>query len=119
MNSLTKLLFVCYLIFSPTVLSFKLPSLLTPKVIEEETDDIDRQGLQFSDYDQFGQPIVSERQDLELPENLLPVAAVGFLAGLVGVGLNGMAAATTTTTTTTAATTSTTTTTTTTAASGK
>ena len=35
-------------------------------------------------FSQFGQPVINERQDLQLPENLLPVAAVGFLAGLVG-----------------------------------
>lgn len=35
-------------------------------------------------FSQFGQPIIQERTGLELPENLLPVAAVGFLAGLAG-----------------------------------
>ena len=28
--------------------------------------------------------IAEERQDFQLPENILPVAAVGFLAGLAG-----------------------------------
>merc|ERR1712027_204828 len=79
MNTSTKLIIFCYLIFSPTVFSAALP--------------------------QFGG---LEERTIEIPDNVLEVAAVGFIAGLAG---NLLFSQTTTTTTTTAAPTTTTTTT--------
>merc|ERR1712111_132891 len=76
MNTSTKLIIFCYLIFSPTVFSAALP--------------------------QFGG---LEERTIEIPDNVLEVAAVGFIAGLAG---NLLFSQTTTTTTTTAAPTTTT-----------
>merc|ERR1712024_192707 len=77
MNTSVKLIIFTYLIFSPTVLSKALPE------------------------PQFGG--LEERQ-LEIPDNVLEVAAVGFLAGLAG---NLFFSPTTTTPTTTTTTTTT------------
>merc|ERR1711988_1747870 len=79
MNTSTKLIIFCYLIFSPTVFSAALP--------------------------QFGG---LEEGTIEIPDNVLEVAAVGFIAGLAGNLL--FSQTTTTTTTTTAAPTTTATT---------
>merc|ERR1711978_330537 len=79
MNTSTKLIIFCYLIFSPTVFSAALP--------------------------QFGG---LEERTIEIPDNVLEVAAVGFIAGLAGNLL--FSQTTTTTTTTTAAPTTTATT---------
>merc|ERR1711878_110832 len=81
MNTSTKLIIFTYLIFSPTVLSMALPE------------------------PQFGG---LEERTIEIPDNVLEVAAVGFIAGLAGNLL--FSPTTTTTTTTTAAPTTTATT---------
>merc|ERR1711878_106756 len=78
MYTSTKLIIFCYLIFSPTVFSAALP--------------------------QFGG---LEERTIEIPDNVLEVAAVGFIAGLAG-NLLFSPTTTTTTTTTTAPTTTTT-----------
>merc|ERR1739848_133589 len=82
MNTSTKIIIFCYLIFSPTVFSMALPD-------PQAFDPID--GLQ--------------ERTIEIPDNVLEVAAVGFLAGLAGQLLFSPTTTTTTTTTTTAATT--------------
>merc|ERR1711899_240759 len=79
MNTSTKLIIFCYLIFSPTVFSAALP--------------------------QFGG---LEERTIEIPDNVLEVAAVGFIAGLAGNLLFSPTTTTTTTTTTAAPTTTTT-----------
>merc|ERR1712156_347370 len=79
MNTSTKLIIFCYLIFSPTVFSAALP--------------------------QFGG---LEERTIEIPDNVLEVAAVGFIAGLAGNLLFSSTTTTTTTTTTAAPTTTTT-----------
>merc|ERR1711994_17236 len=79
MNTSTKLIIFCYLIFSPTVFSAALP--------------------------QFGG---LEERTIEIPDNVLEVAAVGFIAGLTGNLLFSPTTTTTTTTTTAAPTTTTT-----------
>merc|ERR1712020_594570 len=81
MNTSAKIILFCYLICSPTVFSMALPDPQT-----------------------FGQFDALEERQLEIPDNVLEVAAVGFLAGLAGQLLFSP---TTTTTTTTAATTTT------------
>merc|ERR1712156_149389 len=78
-NTSTKLIIFCYLIFSPTVFSAALP--------------------------QFGG---LEERTIEIPDNVLEVAAVGFIAGLAGNLLFSPTTTTTTTTTTAAPTTTTT-----------
>merc|ERR1711923_183578 len=70
MNTSTKLIIFCYLIFSPTVFSAALP--------------------------QFGG---LEERTIEIPDNVLEVAAVGFIAGLAGNLLFSQTSTTTTTTT--------------------
>merc|ERR1711950_78975 len=82
MNTSAKVVIFCYLIFSPTVFSMALP--------EPQTH--------------FGQLDALNERTLEIPDNVLEVAAVGFIAGLAGQLLFS-----TTTTTTTAAPTTTTT----------
>merc|ERR1712232_1403814 len=82
MNTSAKIVIFCYLIASPTVFSMALP--------EPQTH--------------FGQLDALNERTLEIPDNVLEVAAVGFLAGLAGQLLF----APTTTTTTTAPTTTTT-----------
>jgi len=77
MNTSAKIIIFCYLIFSPTVFSMALPE------------------PQFAGL---------EERTLEIPDNVLEVAAVGFIAGLAG-NLLFSPTTTTTTTTTTAATT--------------
>merc|ERR1711997_1093440 len=84
MNTSAKIIIFCYLIFSPTVFSMALPDPQT-----------------------FGQLDALEERTIEIPDNVLEVAAVGFLAGLAGQLL--FSPTTTTTTTTTAAPTTTTT----------
>merc|ERR1711983_236860 len=64
-NMNSQIVFFCYLILSPTVFSFTLP-----KFFEDAIEK--RQGN-----------FALDRQ-LEVPDNLVEVAAVGFLAGLVG-----------------------------------
>merc|ERR1712210_262945 len=86
MNTSAKIILFCYLICSPTVFSMALPDPQT--------------------FDQQFVPL--QERTLEVPDNVLEVAAVGFIAGLAGQLLFSP-----TTTTTTAATTTTTTTTTT------
>merc|ERR1712242_517966 len=78
----------------------------------EDTEEVAeaRQGAYYTDYTDPAAflPVQQvDRQAFELPENLLPVAAVGFIAGLAG-SLFSATTTTTTTTTTTAATTTTT-----------
>merc|ERR1712088_267478 len=85
MNTSAKIIIFCYLIFSPTVFSMALPE---PQFA----------GLQFD---------TPEERTLEIPDNVLEVAAVGFIAGLAGNLL--FSPTTTTTTTTTPAPTTTTT----------
>merc|ERR1712025_381829 len=83
MNTSAKIIIFCYLIFSPTVFSAALPD------------------LQY-----FGQNDAPQERILdEIPDNVLEVAAVGFLAGLAGQLL--FSPTTTTTATPTAATTTT------------
>merc|ERR1711953_69033 len=82
MNTSAKIIIFCYLIFSPTVFSMALPE---PQFA----------GLQFD---------TPEERTLEIPDNVLEVAAVGFIAGLAG-NLLFSPTTTTATTTTTAATT--------------
>merc|ERR1711997_64237 len=77
MNTSAKIIIFCYLIFSPTVFSMALPDPQT-----------------FGHFDGL------EERTLEIPDNVLEVAAVGFLAGLAGQLLFSP---TTTTTPTTAA----------------
>ena len=36
----------------------------------------------FSSY--YGQTQALDRQDFQLPDNIIPVAAIGFFAGIVG-----------------------------------
>merc|ERR1739844_665552 len=84
MNTSAKIIIFCYLICSPTVFSMALPDPQT--------------------FDQQFVPL--QERTLEIPDNVVEVAAVGFLAGLAGQLLFSP---TTTTTTTTAATTTTTT----------
>merc|ERR1712029_37143 len=63
MNS--QIVFFCYLILSPTVFSFTIPKFFEDAIGKRQGDfALDRQ--------------------LEVPDNLVEVAAVGFLAGLVG-----------------------------------
>merc|ERR1712117_180343 len=100
---------------SPLVLSFTIPDQIKSILGQE---DVNRQG--YPDYADASNGFVGFNEDIdrtigefEIPENILEVAAVGFVAGLAG-SLFGMSSATTTTPTTTTATTSTTTTTTTT-----
>merc|ERR1712242_407465 len=83
MNTSAKII-IFYLIFSPTVFSMALPE---PQA--------------------FGHIDALNERTLEIPDNVLEVAAVGFLAGLAGQLL--FSPTTTTTTTTTAAPTTTTT----------
>merc|ERR1712019_240938 len=83
MNTSAKIIIFCYLIFSPTVFSMALP---------------EPQNFGFGQIDELNE------RTLEIPDNVLEVAAVGFLAGLAGQLLFSP------TTTTTAATTTTTTT---------
>merc|ERR1711992_226041 len=82
MNTSAKIIIFCYLIFSPTVFSMALPDPQT-----------------------FGQFDALEERTIEIPDNVLEVAAVGFLAGLAGQLL--FSPTTTTTTTTVAPTTTT------------
>merc|ERR1711971_728176 len=94
MISSGKVFIICYLIFSPAVLSLTVPAPF--QKLFNPDDDVNRQG-------QFDQGI---DRTLDIPDNVLEVAAVGFLAGLAGT----LFSATTTTTpaaTTTAATTTT------------
>merc|ERR1711988_1413808 len=105
MNSYTKIVFLCYLIFSPAVLS--LPQQVAQKAEDSEEVAEARQGAYYTDPAAFLPVQQVDRQAFELPENLLPVAAVGFIAGLAG-SLFSATTTTTTTTTTTAATTTTT-----------
>merc|ERR1711974_31369 len=84
MNTSAKIIIFCYLIFSPTVFSMALPE---PQI-------------------GFGQIDELNERTLEIPDNVLEVAAVGFLAGLAGQLLFSPTTTTTTTTTTTAAPTS-------------
>merc|ERR1711953_1534899 len=58
MNTSAKIIIFCYLIFSPTVLSMALPDPQT-----------------------FGQLDALEERTIEIPDNVLEAAAVGFLAG--------------------------------------
>merc|ERR1712012_1437685 len=107
MNSYTKIVFLCYLIFSPAVLS--LPQQVAQKAEDTEEVAEARQGAYYTDYTDPAAflPVQQvDRQAFELPENLLPVAAVGFIAGLAG-SLFSATTTTTTTSTTTAATTTT------------
>merc|ERR1712045_299377 len=97
MISSGKVFIFCYLIFSPAVLSLTVPAPF--QKLFNKDDDVNRQG-------QFG-PAVD--RTLEIPDNVLEVAAVGFIAGLAG---SLFSPATTTTTTTAATTTAATTTTT-------
>merc|ERR1712173_53453 len=76
MNTSTKLIIFTYLIFSPSVFSKALPE------------------------PQFGG---LQERTIEIPDNVLEVAAVGFVAGLAGNLLFGPTTTTTTTTTTTLA----------------
>merc|ERR1712060_933525 len=85
MNTSAKIVIFCYLIFSPTVFSMALP--------EPQTH--------------FGQLDALNERTLEIPDNVLEVAAVGFIAGLAGQLL--FSPTTTSTPTTTAAPTTTTT----------
>merc|ERR1712012_733020 len=97
MISSGKVFIICYLIFSPAVLSFTVPAPLHDLFKSDE--DVNRQG-------QFTQ---GQDRTIDVPDNVLEVAAVGFVAGLAGSLFSLSAATTTTTTTTTAATTSATT----------
>merc|ERR1711963_654271 len=105
MNSVTTIVFLCYLISSPTVLSFTIPD----QVKSLLGQDVNRQG---SLEDNFRQGLFNPEdgidRTLDIPENIIPVAAIGFDAGLAGQIFGATTATTTTTTTTT--TTSTTTT---------
>merc|ERR1712117_168592 len=85
MTTSAKLILFCYLIFTPTIFSKALPE------------------PQF-----FGSEGLEERT-IEIPDNVLEVAAVGFVAGLAGNLLFGQTTTTTTTTTTAATTTAATT----------
>merc|ERR1711990_390669 len=78
MNTSAKIIIFCYLIFSPTVFSMALPDPQT-----------------------FGQFDGLQERTIEIPDNVLEVAAVGFLAGLAGNLLFSPTTTTTTTTTTT------------------
>ena len=87
MISSGKVFIICYLIFSPAVLSFTVPAsfprydwyiFIRGKFIFntifrlfKSDDDVNRQGQ------------AAERQ-LDVPDNILEVAAVGFAAGLAG-----------------------------------
>merc|ERR1739844_732445 len=62
MNTSAKIIIFCYLICSPTVFSMALPDPQT--------------------FDQQFVPL--QERTLEIPDNVLEVAAVGFLAGLAG-----------------------------------
>merc|ERR1712088_822482 len=84
MNTSAKIIIFCYLILSPTVFSMALPE---PQA--------------------FGHIDALNERTLEIPDNVLEVAAVGFLAGLAGQLL--FSPTTTTTPTPTAAPTTTTT----------
>merc|ERR1711899_195553 len=86
MNTSAKIIIFCYLIFSPTVFSMALPE---PQFA----------GLQFD---------TPQERTIEIPDNVLEVAAVGFIAGLAGNLLFSPTTTTTTTTTTAAPTTTTT-----------
>merc|ERR1712020_72877 len=83
MNTSKKLIIFCYLIFTPAVFSKALP----------EPQNFDN--------------LLQERT-IDIPDNVLEVAAVGFLAGLAGQLLFSPTTTTTTTTTTAAPTTPTT-----------
>merc|ERR1712018_352141 len=64
-NMNSQIVFFCYLILSPTVFSFTIPKFFEDAIGKRQGDfALDRQ--------------------LEVPDNLVEVAAVGFLAGLVG-----------------------------------
>jgi len=93
-----QLLTLCYLIFSPTIFAFKLQN----PFVKDSEDGVDRQGV--LGFDQYYQETSVDRS-FEIPDNLLPVAAVGFLAGLLGPLFTVSTTTDTTTTTTTAATT--------------
>ena len=87
MISSGKVFIICYLIFSPAVLSFTVPASFqkydwytftsgififnTIFRLFKSDDDVNRQG------------VAAERQ-LDVPDNILEVAAVGFAAGLAG-----------------------------------
>merc|ERR1712029_1107345 len=64
-NMKSQIVFFCYLILSPTVFSFTIPKFFEDAIGKRQGDfALDRQ--------------------LEVPDNLVEVAAVGFLSGLVG-----------------------------------
>merc|ERR1711902_462526 len=79
-----QIILFCYLILSPTVFSFTIPKFFQD-VIEKRQGNIDLE------------------RTFDVPDNVLEVAAVGFLAGLAGslFSLPANTATTTTTTTTT------------------
>merc|ERR1712244_68 len=94
MISSGKVFIICYLIFSPAVLSFTVPAAIHDLFKSEE--DVNRQG-------HFTQ---GQDRTIDVPDNVLEVAAVGFVAGLAG-SLFSLSATTTTSTTTAATTTAT------------
>merc|ERR1712029_364048 len=106
MNSVTTIVFLCYLISSPTVLSFTIPDQIKSLLGQ----DVNRQG---SLEDNFRQGLFNPEdgidRTLDIPENIIPVAAIGFVAGLAGQIFGATTATTTTTTTTTTTSTTTTT----------
>merc|ERR1712179_884645 len=95
MISSGKVFIICYLIFSPAVLSFTVPASINNLF---KSEDVNRHG-QFTE---------GQDRTIDVPDNVLEVAAVGFVAGLAG-SLFSLSAATTTTTTTTSTAASTTT----------